>query len=71
MTEDWFIKRYSSLHQEINKLENEIEYHLLNKNDLIENNNILEDLKKRSFDLIKLLNETRENERRIFNYKNC
>jgi hypothetical protein len=52
----------------LNKLENEIEEHLKNKKDLITEDKKLEDLKRRTIETIDLLNKTREDERRIFNY---
>lgn len=68
MNKNWFIQRYSDIHSDLNKLENEIEEHLKNKKDLITEDKKLEDLKRRTIETIDLLNKTREDERRIFNY---
>jgi len=68
MDKNWFIQRYSDIHSDLNKLESEIEEHLKNKKDLITEDKKLEDLKRRTIETIDLLNKTREDERRIFNY---
>jgi hypothetical protein len=65
---NWFIHRYSEIHTELNKLEKEIDNHIKNKGDLICNSHKMYSLKKRTHELIELLNKTREDERRIFNY---
>ena len=68
MNKTWFIQKYSDIHDDLNKLEREIEDHLKNKKDLLENDQKLEDLKRKTIETIDLLNKTREDERRIFNY---
>jgi hypothetical protein len=68
MNKNWFIQRYSDIHSDLNKLEKEIEENLKNKKDLLENDQKLEDLKRKTIETIDLLNKTREDERRIFNY---
>jgi hypothetical protein len=68
MSKNWFIQKYSDIHDDLNRLEREIEDHLKNKNDLLENDQKLEDLKRKTIDTIDLLNKTREDERRIFNH---
>lgn len=65
-----FIQKYSDIHDDLNRLEREIEDHLKNKNDLLENDQKLEDLKRKTIETIDLLNKTRDDERRIFNYQN-
>jgi hypothetical protein len=70
MYKEWFIQKYSDIHEDLNKLEAEIEEHLKNKSDLLGNDEKLEELKRKTIDTIDLLNKTREDERRIFNYKN-
>lgn len=65
-----FIQKYSDLHNDLNKLEMEIEKHLKDKKDLLENDQKLEDLKRKTIETVDLLNKTREDERRIFNYQN-
>jgi hypothetical protein len=68
MSKNWFIQKYSDIHDDLNRLEREIEDHLKNKKDLLENDQKLEDLKRKTIETIDLLNKTREDERRIFNY---
>lgn len=68
MNKNWFIQRYTEIHTELDILEKEIDYHISNKKDLLCGNYKIEDLKKRAVELIDLLNKTREDERRIFNY---
>lgn len=70
MRKEWFIQRYSDIHDDLNRLEREIEEHLKDKKDLLENDQKLEDLKIKTIETIDLLNKTREDERRIFNYQN-
>jgi hypothetical protein len=70
MNKEWFIQRYSDIHDDLNRLEREIEEHLKDKKDLLENDQKLEDLKIKTIETIDLLNKTREDERRIFNYQN-
>jgi len=68
MDKNWFIQRYSDIHDDLNRLEREIENHLKDKKDLLENDQKLEDLKRKTIETIDLLNKTREDEKRIFNY---
>ena len=68
MYKEWFIQKYSDIHEDLNKLEAEIEEHLKNKSDLLGDDEKLEELKRKTMDTIDLLNKTREDERRIFNY---
>ncbi len=70
MTKDWFVQKYRDIHHDLNILENEVDRHLRNKADLLGEDKKLEDLKKRIIETIDLLNKTREDERRIFNYQN-
>lgn len=65
---NWFIQKYSEIHTELDILEKEIDYHISNKTDILCKNYKIEDLKKRASEAIDLLNKTREDERRIFNY---
>ncbi len=65
---NWFIQRYSELHEDLSLIEYEIEDLIKNKEDLLDNHSKLEDLKNRATDKIIQLNDTREKERRIFNY---
>jgi len=70
MDKNKFIQKYNDIHNNLFIIEKEIEYHLENKGDIIENMNILDDLKNRAQKEIERLNKTREDERRIFNHKN-
>lgn len=63
-----FVQKYSDIHDDLNRLQREIGEYLKNKNDLLENDQKLEDLKRKTIETIDLLNKTREDERRIFNY---
>ena len=67
---EWFIQKYSEIHDDLNKLELEIGECLVNKNILLDDDKKLEDLKIKTAMTIDLLNKTREDERRIFNHKN-
>jgi hypothetical protein len=68
MDKSWFIQRYKDLHENLDSLEKEIENHIKNKKDLICDSYKIDSLKKRTHELVELLNKTREDERRIFNY---
>jgi len=67
---EWFIQKYSEIHDDLNKLELEIGECLVNKNILLDDDKKLEDLKIKTAMTIDLLNKTREDERTIFNHKN-
>ena len=68
MRKEWFIQKYRDIHRDLNILESEVNQHLKSKEKLIGEDKKLEDLKKRIIETIDLLNKTREDERRIFNY---
>ena len=68
MNKEWFIQRYSDIHSDLGKLEGEIDAYLKNKKDILTEDKKLEELKIRTIETIDLLNKTREDERRIFNY---
>ena len=70
MNKDWFINEYSQIHDNLSKLENEIDEHIKNKIYLLDKGNVLKELQERAQKEIERLNKTRENERRIFNHKN-
>ena len=70
MNKDWFINEYSQIHDNLSKLENEIDEHIKNKLYLLDKGNVLKELQERAQKEIERLNKTRENERRIFNHKN-
>jgi predicted nuclease with TOPRIM domain len=66
---DWFINEYSEIHDNLSKLEVEIDEHIKNKIYLLDKGEVPDGLKKRAQEEIERLNKTREDERRIFNYK--
>ena len=68
MRKEYFIQQYTEIHDNLNYLEKEIDSHLLNKKDIIGNDEILENLNKRTISEIERLNNTRKHEREIFNY---
>ena len=68
MNKEWFIEQYNDIHGNLSFIEKEIEYHLENKMNLIENEDMLESLKNKAQLEIERLKKTRENERTIFNY---
>ncbi len=68
MDKDWFIQKYSEIHEDLNNIEKEIDLHLKDKESILVDDQKLIDLKKRAIETIALLNKTREDERRIFNY---
>ena len=70
MDKNWFIQQYNDIHNNLSLIEKDIEYHLENKENLIGKEEILNTLKNKAQLEIERLNKTRENERRIFNYKN-
>jgi ppGpp synthetase/RelA/SpoT-type nucleotidyltranferase len=63
-----FVLKYSQIHSELDILEKEIDNHIKNKKDLVCDSYKMDSLKKRTHELVELLNKTREDERRIFNY---
>jgi hypothetical protein len=65
---EYFIQKYKSLYVSIHTLETEIENYIKNKKDLMCDSYKIDSLKKRTHELVELLNKTREDERRIFNY---
>ena len=68
MNKEYYIQKYTEIHENLHFLEKEIERHLENKKDLIGKDEVLEDLKNRTLIEIERLNNTRKNEREIFNY---
>lgn len=65
---DWFISQYNEIHNNLSVLENELEFHINNKERLINNEDIVLDLSNKIKKEIKRLEKTRKNERKIFNY---
>jgi ppGpp synthetase/RelA/SpoT-type nucleotidyltranferase len=63
-----FVRKYSQIHSELDILEKEIDNNIKNKKDLVCDSYKIDSLKKRTHELVELLNKTREDERRIFNY---
>ena len=70
MDRDWFINEYSQIHDNLEKIESEINEHIKNKIYLLDKDEVLKDLQERAKKEIERLNKTREDERRIFNYEN-
>jgi hypothetical protein len=68
MNKEYFIQKYTEIHENLHFLEKEIENHLKNKADLIGKDDVLDSLKKRTISEIERLNNTRKYEREIFNY---
>ena len=66
-TKEWFISQYNEIHGNLSFLEKELEYRSRNKEDIINNKLILEDLKRRVVKEVKRLEKTRKDERKIFN----
>lgn len=63
-----FIKKYTKIHDEISKLEKEIENHISNKEEILNDDSLLESLKEKVAKQIALLNKTRKNEAEVFGY---
>ena len=68
MNKEIYKNKYQEIHTTLNILEEEIEKHLLDKNDIINNREKMEELERRVLEAVNELNKTREDERRIFNY---
>ena len=65
---EYFLKKYDQIHENLRFLENEIESCTKDKDSLIKNPDRLEDLKKRVLVEIEILNKTREDEKKQYNY---
>ena len=65
---EWFIAEYEDIHSNLVYLDDEIQSYLKDKTDLINDDEILENLRTRVSDEIIRLKKTREYEREIFNY---
>lgn len=65
---NWFIEKYGETHDNLSRLEKEIEGHQNNKNLISNDPMILDNLKKETLLEIQKLNNLREYERKIFNY---
>ena len=68
MDREWFIAQYTEIHDNLSRLEEEIEKHRNNKLNISKDPSILEKLKTETLNEIEKLNKIREHERRIFNY---
>ncbi len=68
MDKEWFIAQYTEIHDNLFRLEREIESHQNNKMSISKDLSILEKLKAETLNEIEKLNKIREHERRIFNY---
>ena len=68
MNKEYFITQYNEIHDNLSRLENQIEGHQKNKSEISSDPLILENLKLRVKEEIERLNKTREYERKLFNY---
>jgi hypothetical protein len=68
MDKEWFIAQYTEIHDNLFRLEREIERQQNNKINISKDPSILEKLKTETLNEIEKLNKIREHERRIFNY---
>lgn len=68
MDREWFIAQYTEIHDNLFRLEREIERQQNNKINISKDPSILEKLKTETLNEIEKLNKIREHERRIFNY---
>ena len=65
---NWFINQYTEIHDNLSRLENQIERYQKDKSEISLDPQILETLKNEVKEEIERLNKTRENERKLFNY---
>lgn len=68
MDKNWFINQYTEIHDNLSRLENQIERYQRDKSKISSDPQILETLKNEVKDEIERLNKTRENERKLFDY---
>jgi hypothetical protein len=68
MDKNWFINQYTEIHDNLSRLENQIEGHQKNKSEISSDPLVLENLKIRVHEEIERLNKIREYERKLFNY---
>ena len=68
MDKNWFINQYTEIHDNLSRLENQIERYQKDKSEISSDPQILETLKNEVKEEIERLNKTRENERKLFNY---
>lgn len=64
----YFIEKYNTIHENLKFLEDEISSFVNDKETLLKSPEKLEDLKRRIFLEIEILNKTREDERKKYNY---
>jgi hypothetical protein len=69
MNKEWFIQKYTDLHEDLNALEREIAYHEKNRESLVDSDYKIVNLRRKTLETIELLEKTREDERKIFNYE--
>lgn len=65
---NWFITQYRDIHENLSNLENEVQKHLLNKEMLINDYVILQDLQNKVNKQIERLEKIRKYERETFKY---
>jgi hypothetical protein len=68
MKKEEFIEQYTQIHEKISCIEREIDHFINNKDQIVENPLLLQDLKNRLEKEIETLNKTREHERQVFQY---
>ena len=68
LDKNWFINQYNEIHDNLSRLENQIESYQKDKSEISSDPFILENLKSKVKEEIERLNKTRENERKLFNY---
>lgn len=68
MNKEWFIAQYTEIHDNLSRLDKEMEDYQKNKLKLSGDQSILERLKIDTHKEIERLNKIREYERKVFNY---
>ena len=68
MNKEYFISQYTEIHNNLSRLEKEIERYQKDKTEISLDPSILENLKEETNKEIQRLNNTRKHEREIFNY---
>jgi hypothetical protein len=64
---EYYKTKYRRAHETLNSLELEIEKYIENKEDIIQDDEKIKDLKKKVIEAVEELNKIREDERRFFN----
>jgi hypothetical protein len=64
---EYYKTKYRRAHAKLNDIELEIEKYIENKEDIIQDDEKIKDLKKKVIEAVEELNKIREDERRFFN----